>query len=53
MMSMLNPNQKQQANQFQNKTTQEQCQAIADKANELGLKKEDLEKIINMINGKK
>ena len=53
MMSMLNPNQKQQANLFQNKSRKQQAQIIADKANELGLKKEDLEKIVNMINNKK
>ena len=39
--------------QFQNKTTQEQAEMIASKANEMGLKKEDLQNIINMINGKK
>lgn len=51
MMNMLNPNQKTMANQFQNKTKEEQAKLIADKANELGLSKEDLQNIINMFNG--
>ena len=50
LMSMLNPSQKQLASQFQNKTTQEQCQQIADYCNQNGIGKEKLQKIINMIN---
>ena len=49
MSSILNPSQKQVASQFQNKTTQEQAEMIANKANELGLKKEDLQFIINLL----
>ena len=52
MMSMLTGNQKQVANQFQNKTTQEQAEAIANKANELGISKEQLQSIISMFNKK-
>ena len=46
-MSMLNPNQKQQANQLQNKSRQEQAEAIAQKCNELGISKEQLQGIIS------
>ena len=49
LMSMLNPNQKQLANQFQNKTTQEQCQQIADYCNNNGISKEKLQEIIGML----
>ena len=52
IMSMLNPNQKQVANQFQNKTTQEQAEAIASKCNELGISKEQFTQIVNMLNKK-
>ena len=38
---------------FQNKSGNEQAELIAKKANELGLKKEDLKNIISMINGRK
>ena len=53
MMSMLNPNQKQQASQFQNKTSQEQAEEIARICNEKGIDKNQLVQIINMFNGKK
>ena len=53
LMGVLTGNQKQTMKQFQSKNRQQQCQAIADKANQLGLKKEDLQNIINMLNGKK
>ena len=46
MMNMLNPNQKQQANNLQNKSKQEQAEAIAQKCNELGISKEQLQEII-------
>ena len=46
---MLNPNQKQQVNQMQGLNSQEQAQKIADKCNELGVTKEQLQGIINMI----
>ena len=52
MMNMLNPSQKQMASQFQNKTTQEQAEAIAQIANEKGLSKQDLQNIVNMFNKK-
>ena len=49
LMGMLNPNQKQQANLFQNKTTQEQAEKIAQLANEKGITKEQLQSIFEMI----
>jgi uncharacterized iron-regulated protein len=49
MMSMLKPEQKQQANQFQNKTAQEQAEEIAKLCNEKGITKKDLEQIINVF----
>ena len=52
MMSMLNPNQKQMANIFQNKTQQEQAEQIAKMCNEKGISKEQLQNIINMFNKK-
>ena len=52
MLSMLNPNQKQLANQFQNKSKQEQCQQIADYCNQNGIDKNKLQEIINMLNRK-
>ena len=50
MMNMLSPSQKQVANQFQNKTTQEQAEEIARVWNEKGLTKEQFEKLVKMIN---
>ena len=50
LTGMLNPNQKQQANQFQNKTTQEQAEEIARICNEKGISKEQLQSIIGMFN---
>ena len=47
MMSMLNPNQKQLASQFQNKSQQEQAEQIAKVCNEKGITKEQLQSIIN------
>jgi len=49
LMSMLNPNQKQIINQFQNKNSQEQAEAIAKMCNEKGITKEQLQNIMNMI----
>ena len=48
---MLNPNQKQQVNQFQNKSKEEQAQVIADIANSKGISKEDLAKMMNSFKG--
>ena len=48
---MLNPNQKQTLNQFQNKTTQEQATQIAEICNSKGITKEDLQKMINSFKG--
>lgn len=53
MMGMLNPQQKQAVNQFQNQSSQEQAQRIAQLANEKGMTKQDLANLINMLNGKK
>ena len=47
MMGLLNPNQKQQANQFQNKSKQEQAEEVARICNEKGITKEQLQNIIN------
>lgn len=52
-MSMLTPNQKQATNQFQNKSREEQCQAIADYCNQNGIDKNKLQEIINMLNSKR
>lgn len=49
MMSMLNPNQKQQTDQFKNKSRQEQAEEIAKICNEKGIDKEQFQKIINMF----
>lgn len=47
MMGLLNPNQKQMVGQFQNKTTQEQAEQIAQLCNEKGITKEQLQNILN------
>lgn len=52
MMNMLNPSQKQMANQFQNKTTQEKAEAIADYCNKNNISKEQFTNIVNMFNKK-
>ena len=49
MMGMLNPNQKQMVNMFQGKTSQEQAEAIASKCNELGVSKDQLTQIVQML----
>ena len=49
MMSMLNPNQKQAVNIFQNKSSQEQAEQIAKICNEKGITKEQLESIVNAL----
>jgi hypothetical protein len=46
---MLNPNQKQQVNQFQNKSGIDQAQQIADYCNKNGISKEQLQSIIGML----
>ena len=52
MMGMLNPSQKQMVNQFQNKTAQEQAEAIAKLCNEKGISKEQYIQMINMFHKK-
>ena len=52
LMGMLNPNQQQSLNGFKNKSSQEQCQQIADYCNQNGIDKEKLKEIINMLNKK-
>ena len=47
MMNMLNPNQKQALNLFQNKNDNEKAQAIADYCNKNNISKEQLQNIIN------
>ena len=49
MMGMLNPQQKQAANLFQNKSNNEQAQIVADICNKNGISKEQLSQIINAI----
>ena len=49
---MLNPNQKQTANQFQNKSKEQQAEEIARMCNEKGITKEQLQNIINTFNKK-
>ena len=49
LTEMLNPNQKQVVNQFQNKTGTDQAHAIADYCNQNGITKEKLQEIINML----
>ena len=49
LMGMLNPNQKQLVNQFQNKNNDEQAQAIADYCNKNNISKEQLQNIIGMM----
>jgi hypothetical protein len=46
-MGLINPQQQNQVNQLQNKTTQEQAQALADLCNSKGITKEDLQKIMS------
>lgn len=46
-MSVLNPNQKQQVNQFKNKNALEKAEEIAKVCNEKGITKEQLQTIIN------
>ena len=48
---MLNPNQKQVVNQFQNKSKEEQAQEIASICNSKGISKSDLIKIMNSFKG--
>ena len=47
MMSMLNPNQKQVANNFQNKSKEQQAEEVARICNEKGITKDQLQNIIN------
>ena len=47
MMSMLNPNQKQLATQFQNKSKEQQAEEVARICNEKGITKEQLQTIIS------
>ena len=49
LMNMLNPSQKQQVNQLQNKTDEEKAEAIAKICNEKGIDRQQLEQIISMF----
>lgn len=49
MMSMLNPNQQQLAQQFQNKSNQEQAEEVAKLCNEKGITKEQLQSFLNIF----
>ena len=48
-MSLLNPQQKQAVNQFQNQPNDKQAQMIADYCNKNGISKEQLKNIIGML----
>lgn len=50
MMGLLNPNQKQMVNIFQNKNPQEQAEELAKLCNEKGISKEELQRMISMFN---
>ena len=52
-MNTLNPNQTQAVNNFKSMTSNEQAEKIAQICNEKGISKQDLQNIINMMNGKK
>lgn len=52
LMGMLNPNQKQMVSLFQGKTSQQQAEEIARKCNEMGITKEQLQSVIQMLNKK-
>ena len=52
LMGMLNPSQKNQVNQFQNKSDNEKAQEIANFCNQNNISKEKLQEIINMLNNK-
>ena len=49
-MGMLNPSQKQVANQLQGKSSEEQAQAIAEYCNKNNISKEQLKEIMQMFN---
>lgn len=49
---MLNPNQKQMVNQFQNKNMEQQAEEIAAICNSKGISKEELAKMINSFRNK-
>ena len=48
---MLTGNQKQTVNQFQMKNKEQQAEELARIANERGLSKEDMKRIIDMLKG--
>jgi hypothetical protein len=50
MMGMLTGNQKQQVDNFKNKSELEQAEEIARVCNEKGITKEQLQNIVNMLN---
>ena len=53
LMNTLNPSQIQLLNNFKNVDANSQAEQIAKMCNEKGLSKQDLQNIINTINGKK
>ena len=50
LMGMLNPSQKQVANQLQGKSNEEQAQAIAEYCNKNNISKGQLKEIMQMFN---
>lgn len=49
MMSLLNPQQKQTVNQFQNQSNEKQAEEIAKLCNEKGITKQQLQQMVNML----
>ena len=49
LMGILNPNQKQQVNNFSNTSKEQQAEQIAKMCNEKGISKEQLQSIIGMF----
>lgn len=49
MMSLLNPQQKQTVNQFQNQSNEKQAEEIAKLCNEKGITKQQLQQMVNMF----
>lgn len=51
-MGMLNPQQKQMANQFQNLPNDKQAEAIANYCNQNGISKQQFTELMNMLRNK-
>lgn len=51
MLGMMNPQQKQIANNLKGMNKEQQCNAIAEACNKNGISKEQLESLLKTING--